>query len=99
MVDAEERRWYTWHKKDSKGGGRHDIRGTNWVSAQGEWYLHATEKIAMASDMATEGEYLTFELRVWDNYDRYYPRVLSQYQIRQGGSVTKTVYELQGDSQ
>ena len=76
-----------------------DLQKVSGDETSGEWYLHATEKIAVTSDMATEGEYLIFELRVWDNYDRYYPRVLSQYQIRQGGSITKTVYELQGDSQ
>lgn len=59
-----------------------------------DWYLHYPEEVSMAADMAQVGDYLTFELRVWDNYDRYYSRVLSQYQVQQGGKVSSAFYEV-----
>ena len=44
--------------------------------------------------MVTEGDYLTFALQVWDNYDRSYFHVLSQYQVQREGSVIPATYEI-----
>lgn len=44
--------------------------------------------------VAEADDILTFELRVWDNYDRYYARVLSQYQVQQDGKVSYESYEV-----
>ena len=46
--------------------------------------------------MAAEGDCLTFELRLWDNYDRYFSYVLSQYQIQEDGTLTE-IYNIEYD--
>ena len=60
----------------------------------GDRYLHYTEEVVMEADMALAGDHLTFELRVWDNYDRYFSRILSQYRVQQGGKVSPETYEV-----
>jgi len=71
-----------------------DLSQVDYNEDSEDWYLHCTEEVSLTADMAMVGDYLAFELRVWDNYDRYYSRVLSQYQVQQGGKVSSAFYEV-----
>ncbi len=71
-----------------------DLSSVDYDEYNDDWYLYCTEEVSITADMAEAGDYLTFELRVWDNYDRDYSRVLSQYQVQQDGKVSTASYEV-----
>lgn len=61
------------------------------------WGISKQVKIPIITGMAAEGDRLTFELRLWDSYDRYFSRVLSQYWIQNDGTLIED-YEVLYDS-